>query len=249
MSSISSVSSYSAATSYSGLSATQRRQKPDAEQMAADLFSKLDTTGKGYIEQSDLETALSELSSSSTQAVSGGATASEIFSQLDSDSDGKITEDEMSTSLKKLSEALDEQFDQSRMQGAMAAPPPPPPSDDTGFTEEELTTQLSEVGSTDSVRSSLLTKIVENFDAADTNEDGKVSFTEAMAYDQSSTSSTSSTTSSSDVSSTSSSDTESTQTADAKIFRQIMELMRSYGTDDSSTSVLSALASTISTSA
>jgi hypothetical protein len=95
----------------------------------------------------------------------------------------------------------------------------------------------------------LLTKIVENFDAADTNEDGKVSFTEAMAYDQSSTSSTSSTTSSSDVSSTSSSDTESTQTADAKIFRQIMELMRSYGADDSSTGVLGALASTISTSA
>ncbi len=248
MSSISSVSSYSAGTSYTGVSATQRRQRPDAEQMAADLFSKLDTSGKGYIEQSDLETALSELSSSSTQAVSGGATASEIFSQLDSDSDGKITEDEMSTSLKKLAESLDDQFDQSRMQGAMAAPPPPP-SDDAGFTEEELTTQLSEIGSTDSARSSLLTKIVENFDAADTNEDGKVSFTEAMAYDQSSTSSTSSTTSSSDVSSTSSSDTESAQTADAKIFRQIMELMRSYGADDSSTGVLGALASTISTSA
>ena len=79
-----------------------------------------------------------------------------------------------------LAEELDSQFDQSRMQNAMSAMggmgsmPPPPPENDTGFTEEELTEQLSEIGSSDSQRASLISNIVENFDAADTDGDGKV---------------------------------------------------------------------------
>ena len=240
MSSISSISSYSNGTNYTGNTAMTRRQRPDAEQMAADLFSKLDASGKGYIEQSDLESALSGLSSSSSQSVSGSASASEIFSQLDGDGDGKITQDEMSTGLKKLADSLDSQFDQARMQGGM--PPPPPPADDAGFTEDELTSQLSKIGDTDSARSGLISKIVENFEAADSNQDGKVSFAEAIAYDQSSGSGSSASSTSTDTQSTS-------QTADAKIFRQIMELMRSYGSTDTGSGVFSALSSAISTTA
>jgi len=58
MSSVSSISSYGIGTSSSDISSTQRRHRPDPAKMATDLFSKLDTTGKGYIEQSDLETAI-----------------------------------------------------------------------------------------------------------------------------------------------------------------------------------------------
>ena len=90
MSSVSGISS-SYTANYSDISATNRRQRPDPAKMAEDLFSKLDTSGKGYIQESDLESALSGLkSTSSTQS------ASDIFSQLDSDSDGKVTKDELS---------------------------------------------------------------------------------------------------------------------------------------------------------
>ena len=241
MSSVGSVYSSSVASSYD-LSGMQKRQRPDAAQMAEDLFSKLDSTGKGYIEQSDLSSALSSLDGTSGSTSS----ASEIFSQLDGDSDGKVTKDELSATLQKLSESLDNQFNQMRMLGAM--PPPPPPSgqaqaSDEGFTEEELNSQLSEIGSTDAARSSLISKVVQNFDAADTNEDGKVSFAEAMAYDQSNptTSSTSS-----DSTSANSSVASSEQT-DAKVFRQLMDLLRTYGSDERSSQ--SAAAALLSVSA
>lgn len=240
MSSVISVSN-SAATNYTAVSATQRRHRPDPVKMAEDLFSKLDSSGKGYIEQSDLESALSAATSGSSQTVTGSASASEIFSQLDGNGDGKVTQDELSTSIAKLAESLDSQFDQARVQGGM--PPPPPPTDDAGFTQDELSSQLSEIGSSDPARASLVSKIVANFAQADSNQDGKVSFQEARAYDQSTSAATSS---------SAASDTSATSTAtasektEAQIFRQIMELMRSYGgTGQDSQSVLSSLISTI----
>ena len=237
MSSVSGISTSSIASLYSEQT-SQRRQKPDASTMAEDLFAKLDTTGKGYIEQSDLTSALS---STSTE---GTASASEIFNQLDSDGDGKVTQDELKTSMQKLAESLDSQFDEMRMQAGMP-PPPPPAESDAGFTEEELTDQLAEIGSTDSARSSLISNVVNNFDAADTNEDGKVSFQEAIAYDKanptSSSSSTTDSTSSTD-SATSTTSVASSDKTDAQVFRQLMELLRTYGdADDSTKNLLSTL--------
>ena len=240
MSSVSGISTSSIASLYSEQTA-QRRQKPDAATMAEDLFAKLDTSGKGYIEQSDLTSALSSTSSTSTE---GTASASEIFSQLDSDGDGKVTQDELKTSMQKLAESLDSQFDEMRMQAGMP-PPPPPAESDAGFTEEELTDQLAEIGSTDSARSSLISNVVNNFDAADTNEDGNVSFQEAIAYDKanptSSSSSTTDSTSSTD-SATSTTSVGSSDKTDAQVFRQLMELLRTYGdADDSTKNLLSTL--------
>ena len=189
MSSVSGISStYSA---YANLYST-KRSSIDTSTMAEELFSKLDSSGKGYIEESDLASALSSLASNSS--TSGSSSASDIFTQLDSDSDGKVTQDELSTGLAKLAESLNSQFDQMRMGGGM--PPPPPPSDasgesDSGFTKDELTAQLDEIGSTDTQRASLISSIVENFDAADSNSDGKVTAAEAMSYAQSASSSTS----------------------------------------------------------
>lgn len=61
--------------------------------------------------------------------------------------------------------------------------PPPPPVERRervpairGFTKDELTSQLSDIGSSDSTRSSLISNIINNFDEADTDSDGKVSF-------------------------------------------------------------------------
>ena len=226
LSSIGSLGSAAIATSYTGIPGAQRPQRPNPAEMVKDLFSKLDTSGKGYIEQSDLESALSGLSSaSSTQGVSGVASAKEIFAQLDGDGDGKVTEDEMSASIRKLAESLDNQFNQSRMQGGMPPPPPPPPGGNgPDLSKDDLTSKLAEMGSSDSAQSNLMSKIVENFEAADTNQNGKVSFQEAMSYDQANPTSNS----------TSNYSVANSEKTDAQVFRQIMELLHFYGNDGQS---------------
>lgn len=192
------------------------------------LFAKLDTKKQGYLEQSDLVSAFSQISSGSSSSA-----ASDVFSALDSNSDGKVTESEFSTTLSKLQAELDSQFSQMRMSGhgghgsqGMAGMPPPPPQNDAGFSKDELTSQLSEIGSTDSKRSGFISNIVQNFSAADTNGDGKVSMTEAQSYNSNSSKDTSS------VSSAAASTTGTSSSAassDAQVMFQIMQLMHAYG--------------------
>ncbi len=202
-------------------------------QMASTLFSKLDTKSQGYLEASDFVTAFNQIGSGSAST-----TAEEVFAALDSDSDGKVTESEFAQTLSKLQEELEGQFSQMRMagmtgqgpQGMSGMPPPPPPPNDEGFTQEELQSQLEEIGSTDSQRSDFITNIVENFEAADTNGDGKVSFTEAQAYNQSTSETTESTSSSA-----------STGTSDSQIMMQIMKLVHAYGNEQNSNALSSLL--------
>ena len=233
MSSISSIGSSILASLYS--SNSSKSSKTGSSSSAIEnLFAQLDTTGKGYLEKSDLSTAFSQISgtSSSTSTSSSTASVDDVFAKLDSNRDGKVTEDELSTGLDALAAELDSQFNEMRMGGGT---PPPPPSSDSGFSKDQLTQQLSDISSSsDSTRSDLLTKIVANFDSADSNSDGKVSFQEAQAYDQSSKA-------------TASSATGSTTSSDLAIMKRIMELMDAYaltsGTDSSS------VANTLSVSA
>lgn len=215
MSTLTGISSYSSAASY--------------------LFSKIDSSNKGYIEKADLLSAFSSLTT-------GDANAEDVFTQLDGDSDGKITESEFSSALETLAETLNSQYDQTRMN---STPPPQGSGTGEGFTAEELTSQLEEIGETGSARSALISGIIENFDAADTDSDGKVSNAEAMAYAEANDITTVNTDSSAATGSESGS---ATTVSDVRIFRQIMELMRAYG-DDSGETLLSSLASSISTSA
>lgn len=216
-------------------------QRPDPSQMASKLFSKLDSKNQGYIEKSDLQSAFDQVSSSGNS----GSTASvdEIFKQLDGDGDGKVTREEMSDSLTKLSDQMESQFNSMRTSGrggmhGMGGMPPPPPqgSDGAGFTKDELQAQLDEIGSSDSKRASLISNVVNNFDKADTDGDGKVSMQEAMAFDQSSqTASTSSTSTDSSGSATSS----GSKGTEAEVMKRIMQLMHAYsvfGQDSGETS-------------
>lgn len=99
-------------------------KRPDPSKMADNLFSKLDTTNKGYLEKSDLQSALSQLSGSdSSNSSSSSTTVDEIFKKLDSNSDNKITKDEMSSGMKKLADALDSQFNEMRMNGTLQGAP------------------------------------------------------------------------------------------------------------------------------
>jgi Ca2+-binding EF-hand superfamily protein len=207
-------------------------------QVASNLFSKLDKTQKGYLEESDLQSALGNVSASD----SGTSDASAVFSQLDGDGDGKVTESELTSSLQSLVDTLQTQLKQSSMQGMDGMPPPPPPgngSDSAGFTQDQLTQMASDTASTDSKMSSLFSKLADNFDAADTDGDGKVSHDEAMAFDKSSSTAA---TDSSKASSTSGSDN-----AELQVMLQIMKLLQAYGSDATNSSSTS-LASTTSSS-
>lgn len=230
--------------------------RPDPSQLASRLFSQLDTKNQGYIEKSDLQSAFDKIAS---QVASGSSSASvdDVFSQLDHNSDGKVTKDEMSSSLKKLAEELDQQFNALRMSGfagaagagGMGGMPPPPPDNDTGFTKDELSAQLQEIGTSDSKRSSLIQSIVNNFDQADSDGDGKVSFKEAMAYAQANASGSASSTGSTGSTGTASTavtDTSTTRgSTEAQVLRRIMQLIHAYGaTGDPSSSLASTLATT-----
>lgn len=156
--------------------------------------------------------------------------AEELFSSLDSDGDGKVTQDEMTSGLQSLMESLDSQYESMRMSEAMGGmgnmPPPPPPQDDTGFTKEELEAQLDEIGSSDSKRSALISNVVENFEAADADGDGRVTFQEAMAYDQSSATTAASSESATTTTTTTSG---STGLTEAELMLQVMKLVEAYG--------------------
>lgn len=203
------------------------------------LFAKLDTRSLGYLEKSDLVSAFSKIA-----ADGSSSTAEDVFAALDSDSDGKVTESEFSTTLTKLQEELDSQFNQMRLQGhgghgpqgMGGMPPPPPPQDDAGFTKEELSSQLEEIGSSDSERTSFIANVVNNFEAADADGDGKVSFAEAQAYNSSSETAGDASASAGGTSSANS---------DAQVMFKIMQLMHAYGSfnDNSSDSALSSLLS------
>lgn len=71
------------------------------------------------------------------------------------------------------------------MGGPGGMPPPPREGEDGGFTLDELTAQLEEIGDSDPARASLLSSVIENFETADSDGDGKASFAEAMALQES----------------------------------------------------------------
>jgi len=241
-----------------GASAWARPASADtAAKMAENLFSKLDSKNQGYVSQSDLETAFSQVSgsdsSSSTTSTSSNSEADALFKSLDGDGDGKLTETELSDGLKNLMSQLDSQmqymgksgFGESEGQGHGAGhgghggpggmsgmPPPPPPSGasgtddtDTGYTQDQLTSMASEIGSSDAKRATLMNALASNFSAADTNGDGKINRGEAMSYDRENKI-TAGVSGSSDTSSSSSSSSSASDAA--ALMKKIMQLMHAY---------------------
>jgi Ca2+-binding EF-hand superfamily protein len=228
-------------------------KRPDPTQMADKLFSKLDSSGQGYIQKSDLQAAFDKISSSSSSSSSGtSSSVDDLFSKLDTNSDGKVTKQEFSDTLKKVADQLDNQFMSMRMNGGMQGggmgggmsgmmDGMPPGGDSGGLTKDQLTSMSNNIDSSDSTASSSIKNLVNNFDKADTDGDGKISMKEAMAYKEKTASSSSSTS----TASTSSND------LNTQILSQITKLMQAYGigNDQSSQSGIGNLLSTISVSA
>lgn len=101
------------------------------------VFSKLDAKKQGYIDKSDLASALSATGQSDGSGDS--STVDDMFGAIDGDSDGKVTKSELSEAVSKLSDQLNAQFDASRVQGGMPPGPPPggAPSDETATAPDD----------------------------------------------------------------------------------------------------------------
>lgn len=224
------------------------RQRPDAAKMAENLFAQLDTSGQGYIQKTGLQAAFDKVSSASDSS-SATTNVDALFSALDTDGNGKVTRQEFTDVLTKLQSELEQQSQDSRMQAAIQAsglggmnsaggmpPPPPPPGGGPTLSKDELTTMIDEVGTSDS-RSNMMTNILENFEQADADGDGKVSFQEANAFQQSSGSSGNSAVSAS-----------SSNSSEAQVMMNIMKLLQAYniGNDQNQ---LGSVMSTLSVSA
>lgn len=207
--------------------------RPDPSQMAEKLFSKLDSSGQGYIEKSDLQTAFDKVSSLGKSS-SGTSSVDELFSKMDVDTDGKVTKQEFSDTLKQLGDQMEQAFQKMRMQagtfgqqsdapGQMPDMPPmgkPPGVDGKGMTKDQLSELSSSIESVDSKAAAQLSNLAENFDAADTDKDGKISGKEAQAYEQSTTSKSSGSTKS---------ESGTSGDMEMKFMQQISQLMRAYG--------------------
>ncbi len=209
------------------------RQRPEASEVAEQIFSKLDTDKQGYLEADDFASAISQLARSGPS--SSTASSDEVFASLDGDSDGKVTQDELASGIKSLQEQLDSQFNAMRMQGGMqgmgGGMPPPPPGgrggQGQGLDQSQLgdmATAAAESGNTQAA--SLFSQLADNFDAADADGDGKVSFSESVAYQRQQEQAGSSNSSDSSASNTGS--VSGSQDMQGRIAQRLMEMMRAY---------------------
>jgi hypothetical protein len=206
-------------------------QRPDPAKMAETLVANLDTAKKGYLEVSDLQTAFAQSSTAnSTTAVQN---AQQVFSAFDSNGDGQATTTEITTTLQALADRQQQGASGAQTgviqqdmgpggPGGAGGPPPPPPPATTG-TSAAITVS----------------------DPADTNGDGTVSATEAIAAIQSTlaatTAQTTAATTASNTTTVASATTatatttaanetpSTTRTMTDALQRRIMQLMDAYG--------------------
>lgn len=194
-----------------------------SSQITNNIFSKLDTSNQGYIDASALNEALTGSSDNTT---------SDLVTSMDTDGDSKITKSELSKGIENLFSQLQSASQQAGGPQGMPPPPPggaggpPPPKgdkdeDDTGLTKDQM--QGVAANTDDSKLSALLTSVSSNFEAADTNGDGKVTQQEAMAYQQSQNSDSAVQTQ------------RSGQNASQQALEQIAKLVKTYGLDSGST--------------
>lgn len=177
---------------------------------AGNLFGKLDSQNKGYLEQSDFSSVLSGLQNDETSTKS-----EELFSSLDSDKDGQLTSSEFSDNFSNLL------YSAQGTMGAMGARPAPP--EDNGKSKEELTALLEELEQEDEKSTEGLQSLLDNFDTADADGDGKVTMQEAKSFRESQQ------TESSSLASKVSSSSDQSESISKLLSRTMQQLMDTYG--------------------
>ena len=214
-----------------------------------EVFAKIDTANKGSIDEGSFETAVKQAvaDSQSNQNFSTNQIQA-AFKSLDTNGDGQVTQQEFANALsspqghhhhhrhQQTGDLSAEMPAMMAMQGMGQMPPPPGTLDtkngggaDKGFTIDELKSQLTEIGTSDPKRSSLINNVLTNFSKADVDGDGKVSFKEAMDLERSLKSTNSTTTTTSDATTASTADVSQQQ-----YLRQMMNLLQTYGVKNAS---------------
>ncbi len=157
-------------------------QRPDATKIANDLFARVDTTNQGYIDKAGLQSALGN------KAADSASDVDQLFSQIDADQDGKITKQELTDGVKQLADALDAQFDSSRIARAGGQPPPPPSTDDLfasldtknqGYLDKEELQAAFDANSSDTAANA--EKVDQIFKTLDADGDSKITKAELSA--------------------------------------------------------------------
>jgi hypothetical protein len=176
----------------------------------------MDTSGKGYIEKTDLESAFGKA------AATGQPTADEMFSKIDANGDGKVTKSEFSDSIKKFTEQMDSHLMSMRQSGKMPQggqmPMGAPPAGQSGMSGSSGANGATTSSSSNS-----------NTDPADTNGDGTVSAKESIAYSLKQS-----------MIAGGQSESEAA-TNSAKLIRQLDKLVEAYGISQTDSTQLSSL--------
>jgi Ca2+-binding EF-hand superfamily protein len=210
------------------------RQRPEASEVAKQIFSKLDTDNQGYLDAGNFASAISQLSPSGQN--SNTASSDEVFASLDGDSDGKVTQDELAQGIKSLQEQLDSQFNTMRMQGGMQGMGGAHPHHHEGEQAQDKgldQTQLGDMASAasqagDSQAASMFSQLASNFTDADADGDGKVSFSESIAYQHKQQATSSHADSTNDGTGSANNAGSSSQAMQGRIAQRLMEMMRAY---------------------
>ena len=153
----------------------------NAARVSAQLFAKLDTRNKGYVDQADLEQA-------APAGKSDSAAAAQLIKQIDGDGNGQVSKSELSEAVQKVGAELDAQFDQSRLQFAGApaeggARPAAPPAGGGGAGGGGGGGGLRAAGGADAASESGSSGTEIKYNAsADTDSDGTVSADEEAAF-------------------------------------------------------------------
>ena len=138
-----------------------------ATRVAGELFARLDTANKGFVDQADLEAAAPAGQRDSAKAL-------EQLKQIDGDGNGQISKSELSQAVDKVGATLDAQRDQARLQAGAA---PAPAGGSGGSGRAPAAGGAPPAAATDSGDST-----VKYNATADTDSDGTVSADEEAAY-------------------------------------------------------------------
>jgi Ca2+-binding EF-hand superfamily protein len=197
----------------SGATTAWRMQRPDPAQMVDSLFSKIDTKNQGYIDKQELSATLNANNSASATGQANSSRADQLFSKLDSSGDGQVSKQELADGLNKTGAIHGYHRGPEGSQGPAQAGAAPPPPGAAGGADND-----SSSSSTDSSASKV-------FAAADTNQDGSVSFQELVAYQATQQ----------DASAPTGAANQS-DNSNAAVMKMMMQLMQAYGFEQNSTS-------------
>lgn len=204
------------------------------------VFSNLDTTGKGYLDAGDFETAFAALDLNDSEEQSDGKLTlpgvEDVVAALDMDGDGKVSAEDLSEGMRSLTDSLSVLQGRPERWSDTALGAMPATDQSAGFTQEELSKQWDELtvsGSTQDNGAVLLSSILNQFATVDTDDDSRVSGVEAMSFAQTLRSDTTQDTEETrarETASSADSTSGSASSSEQLVMRRIMQLVNTYGT-------------------